>query len=367
VLGTGGVGSAALFHLARRGVKAAGIDRFPPGHDRGSSHGRTRVIRLAYFEHPDYVPLLRRAYRLWEELERHSGLALYRETGLLQFGPPSGELVRGVLASAKEHNLEVEEFDHKEARKRYPAFRVPATDAFVFEKHAGYLAVEACVKAHAELAVEAGATLLSAAVTSWEPVADGVEVVTDQGRFRARRLIITPGAWAPTLLGDLSLPLQVLRKPLFWFPNSDPTLTVEAGCPVYLAETPKGYFYGFPADEHGLKVAMHSGGDVVTDPLQVDRSYYAYDLDPVVDFARSYMGVGATAPIEHAVCMYTMSKDAHFVLDRHPASEKVVYVAGLSGHGFKFTSVLGEILTELSLDGAARLPVSFLSAGRFKA
>ncbi len=219
VLGTGGVGSAALFHFARRGIKVLGLDRFAPAHDRGSSHGQTRMIRQAYFEHPDYVPLVRRAYKLWEELEELSGEKLYREVGLLEIGPADGLIVPGVLRAAAEHQLPVEQLSVADIQQRFPGFSLRGEPLVgLFEHRAGYLRVEACVRAHLRAAQQWGVELLTGVtVQSWRVHDDHVEVTTDRGTFAADRLAITAGAWAGQALADLGLPLQIRRKPQYWF------------------------------------------------------------------------------------------------------------------------------------------------------
>lgn len=369
VIGCGGVGAAALYHLARRGKRVLGLDRFLPGHALGSSHGDTRVIRLSYMEHPDYVPLLRRSYTLWEELQARVGRKLYHEVGLLQVGPPDGHVVPGVLASARLHGLDVEELAPAAARTRFPGLAVPDGMRAVFERRAGYLDVEDCVRAHADLAVQAGATLeIGPAVRSWRAVGAGVEVVTDRSTYHAGAVVISAGSWASQLLGDLGVPFQVKRKPLFWFPTTTPALQETLGCPCYLYEDQAGVFYGFPVrpGETAIKVAEHSGGRFIEDPLNVDRSLDTAEAARVAAFnARTLAGVSPEVA-RHAVCLYTMSPDEHFVVDRHPEHPGVVFAAGLSGHGFKFTSVLGEVLAQLASDEAPTSPIGFLALARLR-
>jgi sarcosine oxidase len=365
VIGTGGVGSAALYHLAARGVRTLGIDRFPPGHDRGSSHGDTRIIRLAYFEHPNYVPLLRRAYQLWAELADRCGQQLYHETGLLQLSYSAGEVVPGVLRSAREHQLAVEELTANEVEHRFRGFRVPASTTAVFERCAGYLKVEACVLAYVQEAAKRGAEVCSGeAVLGWQADGSGVIVTTDKEHYAAARLIITPGAWAADLLGDLGVCFAVRRKSLFWY-EASPIYSVAQGCPIFLYETPTGVFYGYPQIDHfGLKVAEHSGGQVVTDPSTVNREIDLQDKQRVEDFLDGHLPAVSRTLQRHVVCLYTMSPDGHFIVDRHPRSPQVAFVAGLSGHGFKFACVLGEILAELTLDGRTNAPIEFLACNR---
>jgi len=365
VIGTGGVGSAALYHLAHRRVRVLGIDRFPPGHDRGSSHGDTRVIRMAYFEHPNYVPLLRRAYELWNQLSTTCRRQLYHEVGVLEIGPPDGEVVPGVLQSAQQHNLSVETLTAREVVHRFPGFAVPETMTAVFEQQAGYLTVEACVIAYANEAKKLGAELRSdETVMGWKVNGEGVTVTTNMETYDAARLIIAPGAWAPDLLGDIGVRFAVRRKSLFWY--EAPTVYHAAqGCPVFLYETPAGVFYGYPQiDTWGLKVAEHSGGQVIKDPLTVNREVDPLDRQRVEQFLDRHLpGVSRTLR-KHVVCLYTMSPDSHFVIDRHPQHPQVAFVAGLSGHGFKFASVLGEILADLTLDGQTSMPIDFLRCDR---
>jgi sarcosine oxidase len=367
VLGVGGVGSAALYHLARRGRRVLGIDRFPPGHDRGSSHGGTRIIRQAYFEHAGYVPLVLRAWHLWDELAERRGERLYEQVGLIQVGPPEGEVVSGVLESARMHGLDVERLSAAEVMRRWPGFWADEQMACAYERRAGYLKVETCVVAHVAEAVAAGAELrCDQAALCWQPDGRGVAVVTDRETLLADRLVVTAGPWAGGLLGDFAVRLEVLRKPVFWQRARDDSYRADGGCPCFLYELPSGVFYGIPQiDERGVKVAEHSGGQIVDDPLQVDRALDEDDRRRVVGFAASYLPQ-ATAEVGHrSVCMYTVTPDRDFVVDRHPSFPQVIVIAGLSGHGFKFAPVLGEIAADLVIDGDTAHPIGFLSMERF--
>jgi sarcosine oxidase len=362
VLGAGGVGSAAMWQLARRGVRVLGIDRFAPPHDRGSSHGQTRIIRQAYFEHADYVPLALESYRLWAELEQHAGKRLLHQTGLLEMGPPDGIVVPGVLRAAREHGLDVEQLSAREATERWPAFRAADEMVGVFERTAGLLRVEECVRAQLVAAQEAGAELrVGVNVLGWSSATDGVHVETSAGRFAAQRLVVTAGAWAGSLLADLDLGLVVRRKAVMWHEADDERTRVEAGFPCYLFELPTGIFYGFPdLDGRGLKAAEHSGGEPVSEPLTVDRTLRDEDRAPVEAFLREHLPAAQVPCREHSVCLYTMSPDENFIVDRHPRDERVVFAAGLSGHGFKFAPALGAALADLAAQGSTRLPVEFL-------
>ncbi len=369
VIGTGGVGSAALYHLAARGARVLGLDQFPPGHDRGSSHGQTRIIRLAYFEHPDYVPLLRRAYQLWSELGECRGRPLYHEVGLLQVGPPEAPVVSGVRRSAQVHGLEIEDLSPAEITRRFPGFHAGEDCVGVFERRAGYLEVEACVIAHLEEAIRLGAELRTGlTVQGWRGDSDGLTVATDAGQFHAERLVLAPGSWAPQLLGDLQLRLEVRRKPQFWYP-SGAEFQADRGCPAFLFDTPEGVFYGLPQiDERGLKVAGTYGRQSCRrSAWTVDRTGRSRRAAMRVEgFLAEYLPQVGRPLAQHSVCLYTLTPDEHFVVDRHPSDPRVVLAAGLSGHGFKFTGVLGEIsLADLGAGGEQfRLPIGFLSLSR---
>ncbi len=366
VVGAGGVGSAAMYHLSRRGAKVLGLDRFTPPHDRGSSHGQTRIIRNAYFEHADYVPLLDRAYTLWRELEASTGQRLYDEIGLLEVGPDDGVLVPGIRRAGAVHGCAVEEIDEAEVRDAYPGLAVPDGMVAVFERNAGLLRVEACIRAHLDAARSNGAKLAPlTAVKRIEGKDDGVE--TDTAVYHATSAVVTAGVWARDLLEGLGVQLRVLRKTLFWYTPDDPAMHVSSGCPVFAYETPGGIYYGFPAiDENGLKLAEHSGGDPVDDPLDLDRSLDAAERDRVEAFAKACLRKPLGPFRTHAVCMYTMTPDEHFIVGTHPQYPQIVFAAGLSGHGFKFTTVLGEILASLALEGETSHTIDFLSLSRFQ-
>jgi len=371
VLGCGAVGGATLAELARRGQRVLGLDRFGPPHDRGSSHGRTRMIRQAYFEHPDYVPLVLRAYKHWAELEAAVGNTLYRETGLLEIGPPEGQVVPGVTAAARQHGLEVEELAAQDIERRFPGFRVPAGMSGVFERRAGFLHVEQCVAAHLAEAVRHGAEFhADEPARAWRVERSGeragIVVETDRGRYEAARLVVTAGAWASSLLLELGVPLVVKRKPQYWFTARDDCYAMEHGAPSFLYETSDGTFYGFPvAGPEGLKCAEHSGGAVVNDPAALNRAIDQDDLARVERFVTACLPGITTQLNDHAPCMYTLSPDENFIVDQHPHYPQVYFAAGLSGHGFKFAPVLGEALADLAIDGRTELPIEFLGLRRF--
>jgi monomeric sarcosine oxidase len=369
VIGTGGMGAAAACHLARRGVRVLGLDRFPPGHDRGSSHGQTRLIRLAYYEHPAYVPLLLRARDLWRDLQAAVGRLLFVESGLLAAGPASGEVVAGTCASARQHGLPVETLSARAAMARWPAFQIPDAWETVFEAEAGHLLVEDCVRAHAQEATRAGADMRhGVTVHDWWIAAGQAIVRTDAGDFAAARLVLCPGPWAAGLLRLARPPLVVLRKSLFWYapPPAASSPYAPGRLPCFAFDTPAGFFYGFPAiDDRGLKVAEHTGGRPVAAADDVDRRIDPEERTRIEGWLGDHLpGVGGRMT-DHATCLYTMTPDHHFLLGLHPDHPQVALAAGFSGHGFKFATVVGEVLADLATTGRTPHPIEFLSPGRF--
>jgi len=363
VVGVGGIGSATLAHLARRGLHVLGLEQFQVGHDQGSSHGQTRVIRQAYFEHPDYVPLLKRAYALWDALDETAQQSLFVRSGLVQFGVPSGQVIRGVEESARIHGLSVERLSSRELQELAPMLCLPESMVAVYEQGAGYLAVEDCVRAHTRVAVQAGATLLQGeTVQSWKADGSGFVVTTQSDCYSADRLVVTAGAWSDRLLRDLGVELRVRRKPLLWFGAEENW----ERSPAFLYELPEGVFYGFPdCGGRGVKIAEHTSG-FEADPNALNRDLLDADREPVEAFSRRYLrGINAIQCRSHTVCMYTMTPDEHFCVGAHPANANLVFAAGMSGHGFKFASVLGEVLSELAIDGESQHDISFLSPSRF--
>ncbi len=368
VLGLGGMGSATAYHLARRGRRVLGLDAHPRGHSQGSSHGRTRIIRQAYFEASEYVPLVKRAYALWCELEAESGESLLTITGGLNLGSPDGAHVQGTLASARLHGLQCEYLTAADVRRRFPGFR-PAEDLVgVLEPNAGYLRPEACVGAHLDLAARHGAELHHAEpARAVAPDGEGVRVQTDSATYIADRLVITAGPWAGEVLGDAAPPLEVRRQVNVHFEPTRPELFAPDRCPVYIWELPEGIYFGFPAlPGEGLKFGRHDVGEVCT-PHTVRREVEAEEIEALRPVLDRYMP-GASGEVSSTLtCLYTLTPDRHFVLDRHPTRPQIAYGCGFSGHGFKFASVIGEILTGLALEGHTDHPIGFLSAARFSA
>jgi len=360
VIGLGGVGSSALAHLARAGLHVLGLEQFQVGHDRGSSHGETRVIRKAYFEHPSYVPLLKRAYSLWDALQQNTSDPLFERCGVVQIGPPDGEVIQGVEHSARLHGLKVNRLDDGQLHELAPMLHLPEGMVALHEEEGGLLSVESCVRAHARDAIRHGATVLQGErVLSWEKRNARFVVRTPSDSYSADRVLFCAGAWTDKLLTGLGCRFEVRRKVMSW----SHAHTSWNHSPVFLYELPEGVFYGFPNRGGGVKVAEHTGGERV-DPDALGREVLPGELGAVQDFSEKWLE-GVQRPHRHAVCMYTMTPDEHFCVGAHPEVDGVFLAAGLSGHGFKFCTVLGEGLAHMMTGNPYSLDFDFLSPARF--
>ena len=366
VIGLGGMGSAALYHLARRGVCVLGLERFSIAHDRGSSHGETRIIRRAYFEHPDYIPLVESAFRHWHELEAERGVALFRRTGLMLAGEEDGVIISGVRRAARTHRIELDELTASEARDRFDGLLPDDGTTVLFEPGAGLLMVERCVAEHVRAAESHGA-IVKTGVDALEWGADGqaVRVQTRDEAYFADKLVLTAGAWSGHLLRSLGLPLEVRRKVVIWFSSPDKRYDIDSGFPIFGFDTGGSFFFGFPAmGEPAVKTCDHYGGQLVSDPSDLGRTLHPADVDHLSPFVRRFLPGVRSDVWRHSVCMYTMTPDEHFIIDRHPESDCVVFAAGFSGHGFKFASVIGSILADLVTSGRTHEPINFLGIRR---
>ena len=367
VVGLGAIGSAALHQLARRGTRVAGIERLTPGHDQGSSHGESRIIRLGYFEHPSYVPLLRRAYALWRELEAASGTRLIHITGIAEIGPPGGEVVTGTLAASRLHGLPHEIMDAAETMRRFPAFKIPSDYVGVFQPDGGFIAVEPAIATMLSQAQAAGAEIrTSTAVLSVTPHGDGVRVRTNQGDIDARAAVIAAGPWVKTLVPDLPAPLRVTRQVMGWFQPLDPAPFAGGHFPVFLLESRHGVHYGLPPFASGaVKVAKHHHRDETVDPDHVDRAVSAAD-EALIRGALADHIPAANGPLVAAkTCLYTVTPDHDFLIDRLPGARNIIVASPCSGHGFKFAPAVGEILADLAIEGGTGHDISRFRLGRF--
>ncbi|MFT3683798.1 MAG: N-methyl-L-tryptophan oxidase [Phycisphaerales bacterium] len=373
ITGLGAAGSAAAFHLARRGLRVLGLDRASPPHGIGSHGGLTRMIRLLYAEHPGYVPLLHRAYELWCELERASGKSILHQTGGVYFGPESSRFVTGTLDAARQHRLAHEVVGGAEMASRFPLFRPPTGSVAIVDPAAGFLLADRAIESHLQLARGHGATLrMNEPVLEWHADAGGVAVRTAAGQYEASRLILAGGAWMPDLLGEqLRLPLKVTRQTLCWVGPKDPAPLTLGRLPVW-AMTLDGrtLYYGFPITPDGsggagFKLAHHAPFELF-DPHSADRPVRPEDAAAPLAFLREHIP-SAHGPLKDVrVCLYTSTPDEHFVLDAYPLHQNVIVASPCSGHGFKFAPVVGEVLADLAEHGRTRHQIGFFSAHRFE-
>ncbi len=370
IAGLGGAGSATACHLALRGRRVLGLERWFPGHTFGSSHGDSRIIREAYFEHPMYVPMVRRAYALWRELEERTGHPLLRETGGLMIGPRTGELVSGTLRSAAECDLPIEVFSADQMHARFPAFRLRNNDIAVFDPRAGYLAPEDCIAAHCDVARAHGAELrFEEQMIAWEAAGDGVRVRTSRQVYSADQLVIAVGARLPAFVADLGLPLAVERQVLFWFQPDVADLRYDpVSFPIFIHEGEQGMMcYGFPRLHSGVKASIFHRGAMVSDADAIERTVADQEVEPLRRALAAVVPGLASAPLrDAAVCMFTNTPDLNFVIGFHPAHPQVLISSACSGHGFKFASAIGEIQAELLTEDRSQLDVSWLGIDRFQ-
>ncbi|RAS78331.1 N-methyl-L-tryptophan oxidase [Priestia endophytica] len=372
IIGLGAMGSTAAYQLAKKGQRVLGIEQFGPAHDQGSSHGGSRIIRQSYFEDPAYVPLLLRAYELWDEIERESGNEILTITGGLMLGPPESLTVSGSIDSAKRWNLPYEILEANDILKRFPMFSPSPQTIALYEEKAGFVRPELSVYNHLLQAEKYGAELrFFEEVQSWEahPSGEGVRVGTTNGTYESGKIIISAGAWAPQLLKELGVNLQVERHIQMFF---EPTQGIDSFCvgkhPIYIWETDDNVqLYGFPS--HGLhaegaKIAFFRKGKLCT-PESIDRNIYEEE----VEMMREYLAKGIPQLngrfLQGKTCMYTNTPDEHFVVSLHPNHPQVAVAAGFSGHGFKFASVVGEILSDLVIKGETDHPIDLFSPNRF--
>lgn len=371
VVGLGAMGGHALWRLARRGARVIGVERFAPGHDRGSSHGESRVIRTAYAEGAGYVPLVRAAWRLWEELEAASGQRLLERSGGLALGTRTSPWVRGALESAAEHGLRHELLSSSELRERFPQHRVDDDTVGFFESDAGVLRPERGVVEAVRAARAAGAEVLEGETVLEVVPDDDRPLVRLPGRtLVARHVVLAAGAWLPRLLPALDLRLRVVRRVQIWFGTSSPEAFSPERFPVFVRHQPggDGAWYGCPSlDGATVKVALHAwpGIDEPVDPVLGPRPPDEHDAEQVAAIVAATLPDLRPRPVRMKSCMYALTPDEHFAVGRRRDLPGVTLLAGFSGHGYKFAPALGEAAAQLALDGATDLPIEPFDPHRF--
>jgi sarcosine oxidase len=356
-----------LYQLARRGVRTLGIEQFDIGHDRGSSHGPTRIFRLAHYENPAYVPLLRRARELWRELETLCGRRLLVTTGIAELGPPGGELVPGTLAAAARHDLPHEVLDAKALMRRYPAFTIPESYMAVIQPDGGYIEAAAALDAHIRAAADAGAVVRTGEkVLAIEPRRNGVRLTSDRGQIDADGAVIAAGPWLGKILPDLRLRLRVTRQVVGWFEPDDARQFAADRFPVFLLESRHGIHYGLPYyGRMGFKIAKHHHFNEVVDADHYAMAVAAADEAAIRAPLAEYLPGANGRLLSAQTCLYTMTPDEAFIIDRLPGSLNIVIASPCSGHGFKFSPVVGEIAADLVTTGATRHDIGPFRLGRF--
>jgi len=367
VIGVGGMGSAAVYHLARRGARVLGLEQFDIPHERGSSHGVNRIIRLAYFEHPSYVPLLRRSYELWRDIENLAGERLLIITGSVDAGLPSSETVKGALLACNLHHLPHDVLDAAALRRRFPGYRLADGMIAVHQPDGGFLLSERAIVAYVAAAQDIGAEVRAREpVVGWEATGGQVEVRTVRETYRAARLVITAGPWASKLVPGLVGLARPERQVLIWAQPLRPEYFRLGAFPVCNLRAPDGHFYAFPVyGVPGFKLGRYHHRHEATDADHVDREIHPEDEAVLREGIRRYFPDADGPTMAMKTCLFTNSPDEHFILDRHPEHANVAIAAGFSGHGFKFCSVVGEIMTELALDGESRHDLSLFRMQRF--
>lgn len=368
VIGIGGMGSATVYELARRGQKVLGLEQFDIPHDRGSSHGITRIIRLAYYEHPSYVPLLRRAYELWRELQINVDEQLLYITGAIDAGPEGAGLFEGSLLSCQEHDLPHEVLTGPELSRRYPGYRLPPEIRVLLQPDGGFLLSERCIVSCVFAAQAHGADIRARErVIEWRASRDRVRVKTTRGSYEAGSLVISAGAWASKLIPQLGDHARPERQVLAWFQPRRPERYQPDAFPVFNLLVEEGRYYGFPVfGVPGFKVGKYHHLEEPADPDKLDRECSQRDEDVLRSFTERYMPDAAGPTMALKACMFTNTPDEHFVIDLHPEHKNVSIAAGFSGHGFKFCSVVGEIMADLAINRQTHHDIRMFKVGRFR-
>jgi len=382
VIGVGSMGSATCYFLAKRGYKVLGLEQFDISHEFGSHAGQSRIIRKAYFEHPDYVPLLEKAYKNWNDLEQETGEELYFKTGLLYAGTSNNEMIKGVKQSAALYNIELEQLNNADTVKRFPQFLFPRNFEILFEPEAGFLPPERSIRLYASQAKKNGATInTNEKVIEWSEGTpsekkDGTNIIvkTDKNSYQCNKLIITTGAWAGKMIPGFSDKIKVTRQFVAWIKTKDDIQFALNNFPCWMVSDDEkhGCYYGFPlldtkkfGEPAGLKLAHHFQKEV-TNPDKVDRQTTENDIQNLKYCLDKYLPGVFDSILSTKICLYANSPDENFIIDKLPGYEENVSIAcGFSGHGFKFSSVVGEILADLAIEGRSDLPIEFLNANRF--
>lgn len=368
VVGVGGMGSATCYHLSKRGHNVLGLESSNVPNSLGSSHGETRIIRKGYFEGEHYVSILERAYELWEELEDESGQKLLHKTGLIAFGEKGTQLVDNTIESCKKNNFEHEELAAEELNERFPGYELPEDYKAVLEPEGGFLESEKCIMAHVIQAQKNGAEIhAQEKVENWESEEEGVKIETDRGSYRANKLVFAAGAWTPKLIASVSEYLQVDLHSLTWEQPERPQFYRSNNFPPFIADTEEGQYYGFPHHERpGFKYARFKPVEQKIDPETVERQPEISDAQRLSAFSKKNFKAAKGDVMAIERCLQTDTPDRDFIIDKLPDCENLVVGAGFSGHGFKMSSAIGEILADLAEKGETRFEIEEFRISRFQ-
>ncbi|MCH2500246.1 MAG: N-methyl-L-tryptophan oxidase [SAR202 cluster bacterium] len=368
VIGVGGMGSAAVYHLARRGLQVLGLEKHAIPHEMGSSHGYSRMIRYTLQEHPSYVPLVRRSYELWHEMEETAGEELMVTTGSIRAGAPDSPFFLNAQEACDLHSIPYEILTASEVNKRFPGYRFPEEISSVYQADGGFLLPERCIVTHVQAAERAGADVHSQeTVLDWEVRGDGVQVRTDRDTYTAGRLVVTAGPWAANLVPELAAYAVPERQVMGWFQPKRPELYAAEAFPVFGVFTEEGRYYGFPSHAvPGFKIGRAHHLLQKVDPDAIDREVHPEDEDILRQAVNRYFPLAAGKLLDGKTCMYTNTPDEHFMIGTLDGQPQVSVAAGFSGHGFKFASVIGEIMADLAQNGATEHDINLFRLDRFK-
>ena len=367
VIGVGGMGSSTLYHLARRGLKVLGLEQFEIPHELGSSHGYSRMIRYTLQEHPSYVPLVKRAYELWHELEQNINETLVITTGSVRAGPPDSDFYRGAIESCDLHQIPYEILNNTEVNRRFPGYQFPDGISSVYQPDGGFVLPEMCIVGHAQAAEEAGATIHTGeTVLGWEIQNDSVSIRTNREVYSAARLVVTAGAWAAKLVPNVATYAIPERQVLGWFQPERPELFTPERFPVFGIWTEEGRYYGFPNySVPGFKIGKSHHLFQKVDPDTMDREVHPEDEEVLRRFTSRYFPLAAGELLDRKTCIYTNTPDEQFMIGVLPDQPQVSVAAGFSGHGFKFASVIGEIMADLAQNGVTNYDIELFRLDRF--
>ena len=361
------MGSAAVYHLAKRGWKVLGLEQYDIPHELGSSHGYSRMIRYTLQEHPSYVPLVRRAYELWRRLEEAAGEQLLVTTGSVRAGPPESPFFQGARHACDLHDIPYEILTAQEINTRFPGYQFPEEISSIFQPDGGFLLPERCIVNHVAAAKEAGAVVHDReTVLDWEPEGEGVRVRTDRDTYTAGRLVVTAGAWAAKMAPQVAKYAVPERQVLGWFQTERPELFRPESFPVFGVLSEEGRYYGFPSYTiPGFKIGRSHHLQQQVDPDRMDRDVHAEDEEILRSFISRYFPLAAGPALTLKTCMFTNTPDEHFIIDVLPSHPQVSVAAGFSGHGFKFASVIGEIMADLAQHGETSHDIGLFRLARF--